>query len=221
MALSPEQIPYISSLASRAKGVVLELGPGNGDQMRHFIQVVQDGNVDRIVGAEPNPSLHTRLKHNAKGVGLDPDKGRYVVLQAGAQPASLIPALHKAGFYPSSGGGEGVFDTVICIKSMCSVPQRQMEETCNLIYGLLKPGGEFLFFEHVKNETDWITMLYAWLLNWLWPTAMGGCQLDGRVDRVVKQMGTGKGRWDSVDVRDTREFRGWNVFRYAIGICRK
>lgn len=221
MSLSPEQIPYISSLFSRAKGTVLELGPGNGDQMRHLVQVVQDGRVDRVVGAEPNAELHARLRLNAKGVGLDPSKGRYVVLEAGAQPASLIPALHKAGLYPKGGGTEGVFDTIICIKSMCSAPQDQMEEICNLIYGLLKPGGEFLFFEHVANETAWLTMIWAWLLGWLWPVAMGGCHLNGRVDHVVEQMGTGKGRWANVDVRNTREFMGWNVFRYVVGVCRK
>ena len=218
MALSPEQTPYISSLFTRARGTVLELGPGAGDQMRHFMSVVQAGKIDRVIGAEPNVGLHERLLANAKGVGLE---GKYIALAAGAEPSSLVPALHRAGLFPERGAGEGVFDTIICVKSMCSAPQGQMEEICGLIHGLLKPGGEFLFFEHVGNETDWLTMAWAWVLGWIWPLAMGGCHLNGRVDHVVKGMGVGKGAWENVDVRNTREFMGWNVFRYVVGVCRR
>lgn len=217
MALSPDQTPYISSLFSRAKGTVLELGPGNGDQMRHLTQGVQEGKVTRVIGAEPNASLHDRLLHNAQGVGLDPEKNRYVVLEAGAEPGSLIPALHRAGLYPQGTGEEGVFDTIICVKSMCSAPQDQMVQICTTIQTLLKPGGEFLFFEHVANDRDYLTMAWAWLLGWIWPVCMGNCHLDGRVDKVVGQIG----RWKSVDVKNTREFMGWNVFRYVVGVCRK
>jgi len=222
MALSPDQTPYIASLFSRAKGVVLELGPGSGDQMRHFTQLVQEGKVTKVVGAEPNAALHARLRLNARGVGLDPDKGGYVVLSAGAEPASLIPALHKAGLYPDAdanggGGTGGVFDTIICIKSMCSAPQDQLPEIITTIQTLLRPGGEFVFFEHVANESAYLTMVWAWLLGWVWPVCMGNCHLDGRVDKVVGTVGG----WSSVDVRNTREFRGWNVFRYVVGVCRK
>lgn len=225
MALSPEQTPYISSLFGHAHGTVLELGPGNGDQMRHMLKPVSEGQIDRVIGAEPNVALHERLLANAKGIGLDPAKGKYVALEAGAEPASLIPALHKAGLMlntsstPGVLDSEGIFDTVICIKSMCSAPQDQMEQICMTIHTLLKPGGEFLFFEHVKNDTSLTTGLWAGLLNIVWPIAMGNCHLNGRVDKVVK--GMAPGLWESVDVGNTREFRGWNVFRYVVGVCRK
>lgn len=225
MALSPEQTPYISRLFNRARGTVLELGPGNGDQMRHLVSAVQDGRVERYVAAEPNQHLHERLTKNAIGVGFDPAAGTFVVLQAGAEPSSLIPALHKAGLYPASTAdysagnraGEGVFDTIICIKSMCSAPQDQMGEIVSTIHALLRPGGEFVFFEHVGNTTNLVTMAWAWLLGWIWPLAMGNCHLNGRVDRVVKEMAL----FENVDVRNAKEFRGFNVFRYVIGVCRK
>lgn len=218
MALSPEQTPYISGLFSRAKGTVLELGPGNGDQMRHLVRVVQTGQVERMVAAEPNIGLHDRLIKNAKGVGLDASKGRFIALSAGAEPASLIPALHKAGLYPTSTSGEGIFDTIITVKSMCSAPQHQMREIVSTIHTLLKPGGEFLFFEHVANDTDYLTMAWAWLLNWIWPIAMGNCHLNGCVDKVAKEMGS---EWSSIDIRNAKEFMGFNTFRYVIGVCRK
>ncbi|KAK5082924.1 hypothetical protein LTR05_006806 [Lithohypha guttulata] len=223
MALSPEQTPYIAGLFTRAQGTVLELGPGNGDQMRHLVNAVREGRVERVVGAEPNAALHERLLGNARGVGLNPGQGKYVVLEAGAEPGSLIPALHRVGMYPSSsssagaGAAEGIFDTIICIKSMCSAPQHQMPEIVSTIHALLKPGGEFLFFEHVANDNDLLTRVWAWLLGWIWPIAMGNCHLNGRVDKAVKESGL----FESCDVRNTKEFMGWNVFRYVVGVCRK
>lgn len=220
MALSPEQTPYISDIFERAKGTVLELGPGNGDQLRHIVNAVQQGRVERYVAAEPNKHLHQRLKINAKNVGLDPAAGRLVVLEAGAEPSSLIPALHQARLYQNAAGGlhnEGVFDTVIAVKSMCSAPQHQMAEIVSTIHTFLKPGGEFLFFEHVGNTSNVLTMVWAWLLGWIWPLAMGNCHLNGRVDRVVKEVAL----FDKVDVRNAEEFRGFNVLRYVHGSCRK
>lgn len=219
MALSPEQTPYISSLFSRAHGTVLELGPGSGDQMRHFLRPVNEGNVARVVGAEPNVALHERLLANAKAVGLDPARGRYIALPAGAEPGSLIPALYKAGLLVNTSSDSGIFDTIICVKSMCSAPQDQMEQICTTIHTLLKPGGEFLFFEHVANDTDWLAMAWAWLLGWVWPLAMGNCHLNGRMDRVVEEMGPEL--WENVDIGNTKQFRGWNVLRYVVGVCRK
>lgn len=219
MALNPEQIPYIAGLFGRAKGTVLELGPGNGDQLRHLIKPVQLGQVKRLVAAEPTVQLHERLIKNAKGIGLDAEKGQFMVLSAGAQPASLIPALHKAGLYPSSSKSEeGVFDTIITVKSMCCVPQDQMRQILGTIHTLLKPGGEFMFFEHVMNDTDHLTMAWCWMLGFIWPIAMGNCHLNGKVDKVAKEMGT---EWESVDIGNTPEFTGVQSFRYVTGVCKK
>jgi len=183
--------------------------------MRHLVEVVRTGQVQRVVGAEPNAALHARLRRNAQAVGLE-DGASYVVLEAGAEPASLIPALHGAGLLADEGGG-GVFDTIICVKAMCSAPQDQLPQICATLQTLLKPGGEFLFFEHVANDTDWFTMAYVWVLGWIWPVTMGNCHLDGTVDAVVERIAG----WESVDVRNTREFEGWNVMRYVVGVCRK
>lgn len=218
MALSPEQEPYITKIFSRAKGTVLELGPGNGDQMRHLIKPVQSGQVKRMVAAEPTVGLHGRLIKNAKGIGLDAAKGQFLVLTAGAQPGSLIPALHKAGLCPSGTSEEGIFDTIITVKSMCCVPQDQMRQIMGTIYTLLKPGGEFMFFEHVANDTDYLTMAYVWLLGWIWPIVMGNCHMDGKIDKVIKEMGT---EWEKVDIGNVMEFSGVECFRYVTGVCKK
>ena len=213
MAASPRQVDHIESLMSRAYGTVLELGPGAGDQSYHF----KPDKISRVYGAEPNAFLHDLLLQKSEDAGLG---GKYTLLQAAAQPGSLLPALMAAGIVPSNSSSlpsEGVFDSIIVVKSLCSVPQSQLPATVAVIQALLKPGGEFLFFEHLANNSDTLTQAYVWLLDWVWPAFMGGCRLDGKLDAVVMGMGA----WATKDVRPTDDYQGHEVFRYTIGICQK
>ncbi|KIX10385.1 uncharacterized protein Z518_01467 [Rhinocladiella mackenziei CBS 650.93] len=223
MAASEVQVDHIEELLSRARGTVLELGPGGGDQMYHY----KSAQIEKLYGAEPNAFLHPRLVEAAQKHGLG---GNLELLEAGAQPGSLLPALQVAGLIPSTASSlpeGGIFDSIIAIKSLCSTPQNQIAATVAVVQALLKPGGEFLFFEHVENNTDSMTMMYAWVVDWIWPLFMGGCRLNGRVDKVV----LGMGGWDERSIATIGDFKGhegfgltlWvtKVFRYVKGICRK
>jgi SAM-dependent methyltransferase len=213
MAASPLQVDHIESLLSRAHGTVLELGPGGGDQSYHF----KSEKISCMYGAEPNAFLHDLLLQKSEEAGL---RGKYTPLLAAAEPGSLLPALTAAGLIPSNSAGlppEGVFDSIIAVKSLCSAPQVQLPVTIAVIQALLKPGGEFLFFEHLRNNNDSITQGYVWLMNWIWPAIMGGCRLDGKLDSVIM----GMGGWTERDMRTTEEYKGYEVFRYVKGICQK
>jgi len=213
MAASPLQVDHIESIMSRAHGTVLELGPGAGDQSHHF----KPKKISRVYGAEPNAFLHELLLQKSTDAGLE---GKYTTLQAAAQPGSLLPALVTAGVLPANSSSlpsEGVFDSIIAVKSLCSAPQSQLPATIAVVQALLKPGGEFLFFEHLRNDSDIITQAFAWLMNWVWPAVMGGCRLDGKLDSVIM----GMGGWAKRDIRTTGEYHGYEVFRYTKGICQK
>lgn len=213
MAASPLQVDHIESLLSRAYGTVLELGPGGGDQSYHF----KSEKISWMYGAEPNAFLHGLLLQKSEEAGL---RGKYTPLLAAAEPGSLLPALTAAGLIPSNSAGlppEGVFNSVIAVKSLCSAPQVQLPATIAVIQALLKPGGEFLFFEHLRNNSDSITQGYVWLMNWVWPAIMGGCRLDGKLDSVIM----GMGGWTKRDMRTTEDYKGYEVFRYVKGICQK
>lgn len=214
MSAAPLQIEPTNTLLSRAHGTILELGPGGGDQMRHFAASASSGKITLMYGAEPNSFLHTTLLARAKAAGLDSDK--YKVLTAGAQPDSLIPALQRAGVLDSN-KSEGLFDTIIAVKSLCSVPQSSLPSTLAVLQALLKPDGEFLFFEHVANVEDRLAQMWAWVLDWAWPAIMGGCRLDGRLDVLVQEMGG----WSSCEVRNLESQKGFEVLRYVVGVCRK
>lgn len=214
MAASPLQIPYIRSVMSRAKGVVLEIGPGTGDQMRHFVP----SQIQTVYAAEPNRFLHAALLAKAHECGLG--DGRYTVLESTAQPGQLIPALRTAGLLAHSTTTippEGIFDSVVAVKCMCSVPRQELAATISILQALLKPGGEFLWFEHLGNDRDLWTRTLAWLLGWIWTPCMGGCQLDGRLDAVIR----GMGGWEEKKIANIDEYQGFELFRYAKGVCVK
>ena len=214
MAASPLQVGYIKTLLSRAHGVILELGPGNGDQTHHF----NPDKIERIYGAEPNAHFYPALMTKAKDAGLD---GRYIPINAGAQPDSLLPALREAGVLPRNSSSlpeEGIFDSIVAVKSMCSAPQSQMLDTLVVIRALLKPGGEFLFFEHLQNDTSRFTQCYAWLFDiFLWPALMGGCRLNGKLDKVL----IGMSGWEKKEIKNIAEHKGHEIFRYTKGVCTK
>ncbi|KAL1631781.1 hypothetical protein SLS56_004302 [Neofusicoccum ribis] len=129
------------ALLQTVHGTVLDVGPGSGDQLRHL----NASQLDRVYGAEPALELHGRLRAHARQAGLE---AKYAVLQAGAQPESLLPALAGAGVF-ARGGADGVFDDICCVRVLCGVPRP--EETVQGLYRLLKPGGRLIVHEHVVN----------------------------------------------------------------------
>ena len=214
MAASPQQVDHIEDLLSRAHGVCLEFGPGAGDQSYHF----KARQIKKMYGAEPNVFLHEKLVANASAAGLGP--GKYMALECGAQPDSLLPALKKAGVLPpqmASLPPEGIFDSIIAVKSLCSAPQHQMQATMAIVQALLKPGGEFLFFEHLQNEGDSITQVFVFFVNLIWPSIMGGCHMNAKLDKVLM----GMGGWAERDLQTIGQHQGFEPFRYAKGVCRK
>jgi SAM-dependent methyltransferase len=214
MAAAPHQVPYIEAVLSRARGVCLELGPGTGDQAHHF----KVEKISRMYGAEPNKFLHGPLLAKAAEVGFG--KGKYIALECGAQPASLLPALKRAGLLApnlQSLPSEGIFDTIIAVKSLCSAPPDQMQATMAIVQALLKPGGEFVFFEHLHSDRDLITKIFVWFVNLGWPYIMGGCHLDGKLDKILM----GMGGWAARDLKTSPEYQAYQPFRYAYGVCRK
>ncbi|ERF71029.1 hypothetical protein EPUS_03309 [Endocarpon pusillum Z07020] len=214
LASSPLQIDYIESVMSQAHGLVLELGPGNGDQTFHL----KANKIEKVYGAEPNEHFHASLVAKAKEIGLG---DKYLPMKAGAEPQSLLPALQDAGLLPGTMTRlpeEGVFDSIVTIKSMCSVPQAQLPETMEVIRALLKPGGQFLFFEHLQSDASFITQCYVWIFNlFLWPALIGGCRLDGKLDKVI----AGMSGWKTRNMENIREYQGHEVFRYMQGVCTK
>ncbi|ETN40022.1 uncharacterized protein HMPREF1541_04297 [Cyphellophora europaea CBS 101466] len=214
MAAEPVQDPYIHELLQRARGVVLELGPGTGDQSRHY----NPAQIELLYGAEPNKDLHEQLlaKSAAAGIG----RPKYRILNAGAEPGSLIKALKDAGLINADAKSlpkDGIFDTIVAVKSMCSMHPTEMTATVAIIHALLKHGGEFLFFEHVHSDADPVSATLVKLTNLIWPYLMGNCHLDSKLDKIIQ----GTEGWAPKDIRTIREYQNHHAFRYVYGRCRR
>lgn len=125
-------------LIGSAKAVVLELGPGSGNQIPRF----NTGSVARIYGIEPNANFIPSLSAKAKDHGLDE---KYIVINAALEDEEIL-ATHRIV--------DGSIDTVVCMQVLCSVPD--VDAAAKRIWKLLKPGGQLVYWEH-QGSSDGVT----------------------------------------------------------------
>jgi len=194
------------------RGVILDVGPGAGDQLGHF---KRPDNITAIYGAEPGVDLHAVLRENATNAGLGE---KYRVLPCGAEPESLIPALAKAGLLGKDGSlGNGVFDEVVCIRVLCGVPKQR--ETIEGLYRCLKLGGRFVVCEHVVNDESelggWVARLFQrfWMALG-WPFWAGGCELTRDTRALLMKAAELDGGWAEIKLETVDE---WSAVPHIVG----
>jgi cyclopropane fatty-acyl-phospholipid synthase-like methyltransferase len=131
----------VPRLVHSSAGVVLELGPGSGEQLSRYDME----KVTHIYGLEPCLSLIPWLEASIEELGL---QDKYTIVPYGVED------LEKLKEY---GVEEGGIDTVLSIRVLCSVGS--VEEAVEKAYKALKPGGRMVFFEHVRSRNWFPRML--------------------------------------------------------------
>lgn len=114
-----------ADLLSQARGRTLEVGAGTGLNLRHWPDAVTD-----LVLTEPFGPMADQLR--AK-------------VAAGDRKAEVIEAPAESLPFPDDD-----FDTVALTLVLCTVPDP--EAAISEITRVLKPGGRFLFMEHVRAQ---------------------------------------------------------------------
>ena len=156
-------------LLSALSGDVLEIGPGTGLNLAHYPDT-----VTRLVLSEPD--RHMRRKLAAKLA--DPARGIPAHVRERAEvlgaPAEELP-------FP-----DGSFDTVVVTLVLCSV--RDLERALAEIRRVLRPGGRFVFVEHVASE-DPKVLRWQRRLEPLWIRFAGNCHLARRSGDAVAAAG--------------------------------
>lgn len=199
-------------MLATATGDVLELGPGSGEQVHLFKAAT---NARRIYGAEPCIPLHNDLQANAQRHGL---RDKYTIVTAGAEKETLIPGLAKAGLLTDKSPGSGVFDTIVCVRVLCSV--QNLHQTVDTVYSLLKPGGKLLVVEHTVNpwwtpKGSYLARAFQALYTLLgWQFFVGNCHLNRDIRQAVTEAATPYGGW--AEVRLDNHF-GWSALPYVAG----
>jgi SAM-dependent methyltransferase len=101
---------------------VLEIGPGTGANLRYY----RPGT--RLIAVEPNRHMHTALAKAAQRYGIELE-----LREEGADAISLP---------------DGSVDAVVSTLVLCTVPDPVAAVA--EIHRVLRPGGQFLFLEHVR-----------------------------------------------------------------------
>ncbi|KAI4277985.1 MAG: hypothetical protein LQ337_001368 [Flavoplaca oasis] len=123
----------VPALVGSASGTIIEIGPGSGNQVSRYDR----SQVTKIYGIEPTTSLHSKLRENIKKAGLS---DIYTIVPCALQD---VETLRKYGV------DKEAFDTVLSVQVFCSVPNPK--EMAAALWGLLKPSGTMIIYEHVKS----------------------------------------------------------------------
>lgn len=191
----------IPPLLKKARGVVLDIGPGTGTQMPFFIEPAAK-NISAIYGPEPCVGLHGELRKRIIAHGL---QSKYHILSAGAEKQQLVEALQREGVQVHD--GEGIFDTIVCIRVLCSVPDP--EQTIAGLYSLLRPAGQMIIVEHVVNPYSlcggkggdfFAKVMQSVYMALGWGYWVGDCHLNRDTETYLRKAAEKDGGWKSFEL---------------------
>lgn len=144
------------------RGKVLEIGPGTGPNLSYYPRDIQ------WIGVEPNPYMHFYLRKEADRLGFQTIDLR------------LATAEHLEV-------EDNSVDAVVSTLVLCSVAN--LSVVLQEVNRVLKPGGRFLFLEHVAAPQDSrLRRLQNWLEP-LWKVLGDGCHPNRETWVALEQAG--------------------------------
>ncbi len=99
---------------------------------------------------------------------------------------------------------DAYFDTVVETLVFCSV--HDLEASVAEVLRVLKPGGRFIFMDHVLPEQRLLGSLFKGI-NRFWPHIAQGCNLDRKPHRVIESKGF---------IMKDSGFFAKGIFRYGV-----
>lgn len=172
------------------RGRVLEVGAGIGSNFAFY-----PDSVTQVVAAEPEPRLREAAGQAAAVAPV---------------PITVVPSTVEA-----LDCGEP-FDAVVCSLVLCSVAQPT--EVLGQLFGLLKPGGELRYFEHVAT-TGARGGLQRLADATLWPRLFGNCHTHRDTEQMIRAAG-----FDVASSRSGYQFPAWApvpVSKFVLGTARR
>ncbi len=138
------------ALFANIHGNILEIGPGTGPNLSYYPKDIH------WIGIEPNPYMHSYLKKAAEKLNLNIDIRTGTAEKINAEDNSI--------------------DTVVSTLVLCSVPN--LSATLQEILRVLKPGGRFLFVEHVAAPQGTLLRQIQIGIKPIWKVLGDGCNPD-------------------------------------------
>ncbi|KAL6969618.1 hypothetical protein U1Q18_029328 [Sarracenia purpurea var. burkii] len=160
---------YKSQLLTNLKGkaeTVLEIGIGTGPNLKYY---ASDNDV-RVFGIDPNIKMEKYARAAALNAGLPPENFEFMRAVAEALPVS-----------------DASIDAVVGTLVLCSVKDVNM--TLKEVMRVLKPGGIYLFMEHVAAKDGTIRRFVQDVLDPLQQKFLDGCHLTRNTGKLITEAG--------------------------------
>lgn len=160
---NPKPVQIIRQrLVPLAQGKVLEIGVGPGVNFVHY----DPARVSKVYALEPNPGMIPRAEKQGRRTALD--------IEFLDLPGERIPLADAS------------VDTVVSTFTLCTIPG--VVEAIRGIGRVVKPGGQFIFFEHglspdarVRRWQERTEPLFKW--------AFEGCHVTRDIPSLIKAGG--------------------------------
>lgn len=144
-------------------GHVVEIGAGTGANLPHYPRT-----LEHLILSEPDPHMHRRLRRKAEALGW----GRAEILDSTVEELPLR---------------EGSVDAVVATLVLCSVPH--LDRALLEIRRVLRPGGRFVFLEHVAAEHRPHRLRWQQRVEPVWKRLAGNCHLTRRTADAITASG--------------------------------
>ena len=177
------------ALLGELTGSVIEIGAGTGRNLDHYPL-----GLERLVLAEPDRHMRSRLR----ALSTEHEHPAEVI----AAPAQALPVDSES------------FDVVVCTLVLCSVAD--VDATLAEARRVLKPGGRFVFIEHVAAEGG---SRLAWQrrVEPVWKRIADGCHLTRRTGESLERTG-----FELSDVKRESMRKALSIVRPTLrGVARK
>jgi ubiquinone/menaquinone biosynthesis C-methylase UbiE len=166
-----------TALLADLSGEVLEVGAGTGANFAHYPPTVTS-----VRAVEPEPKLRALAERAARDAPV---------------PVEVVDGLAQR--LPA---GDGTVDAVVSALVLCSV--RDQAVALREIRRVLRAGGQFRFFEHVRADTTGMIRLQRFLDATLWPRIAGGCHTGRDTAKAIEDAGFTLRRIDRFRFPDVR-----------------
>lgn len=189
-------------------GAVEPVGKGRGVQTRRRTKATPaEGAISKIYGIEPNPRSCIALRERVKDIGLS---DVYEVVPVGIEHIT-DPNAWDGRIEPGS------VDCIVGVLCLCSIPDQ--EKNVRHLYELLKPGGRWYVYEHIRAARGGLPMrLYQRFVNFFWSFFLGSCRICQPTEDVLRNTGP----WSKIDlVQPVAQPSPFQVMPHTIGTLTK
>ena len=179
-----------AELLGGLSGRVLEVGAGTGLNVPYYPRTLA-----QLALSEPDPHMYRLLARRARRHDWD----RAVLLNASLEALPL----------PS-----GAFDVVVGTLVLCSVPR--LDGALGEIHRVLRPGGRYVFLEHVAAEHRPGRLKWQRRIEPFWKRLAGNCHLTRRSEDAIRAAGFAIERVQRESMRRAPPFVRPTIRGYAI-----